>query len=93
VEEERLRLEDGRPGRRRLTLSRTADEGSGEQEDGGGRRLRSDGQQRDARVVFGMDWGRGVAGGQIGKGNRVEVEARCQIPNLWCFLSKLDKFD
>jgi hypothetical protein len=48
VEEERRRLGGGRPGRRRLTPGRTTGEGSGEREDGGGRRLRSDGQQRDA---------------------------------------------
>jgi hypothetical protein len=45
VEEERLRLGDGRPRRQRLTPGRTAGEGFGERGDGGGRRLRSDGQQ------------------------------------------------
>jgi hypothetical protein len=45
VEEERMRLGDGQPGRRRLTPGRTAGEGSGEREDGGERRPRSDGQQ------------------------------------------------
>jgi hypothetical protein len=75
--------------RRRLTPGRTAGEGAGEREDGGGRRLRIDGQQRDAWVGLGMmDWGRGVAvacwsTGHIGKVNRLwpEVESRCQIPN------------
>jgi hypothetical protein len=52
VEEDRLRLGDGRPGRWRLTTGRTAGEGSGEREDGGGRRLRSYGQRRDARVSY-----------------------------------------
>jgi hypothetical protein len=73
VEEERLWPGDGRPGRRRLTPGRTAGEGSGEREDGGGRRLRSDGQQRDARVGFGMNCRIGEGewrwrAGQIGKG-------------------------
>jgi hypothetical protein len=51
VEEERLRLGDGRPGRRRLTPGRTAGEGSGEREDGDGRKLRSDGQQANSATL------------------------------------------
>jgi hypothetical protein len=79
VEEERLRVGGGRPGRRRLTPGRTAGEGSREREDGGGRRLRSEGQQRDARV------------GQIGEGEpAIEVQAHCQIPNLPFFLPNFD---
>jgi hypothetical protein len=81
VEEERLWLEDGRPGRRRLTPGRTAGEGSGEWEDGDGRRLRGDGQQRDARVGFRMDCRIGEGEwrwrDRLGRGNRQEdaVEA------------------
>jgi hypothetical protein len=56
VEEERLRLGDRRPGRRRITPGRTAGEGSGERKDGGRRRLRSDGKQRNARVGSDSGW-------------------------------------
>jgi hypothetical protein len=53
VEEERLRLGDGQPGRRQLTLGRTV----GEAPRAEGWRQARDGQQRDARVRFKMDWG------------------------------------
>jgi hypothetical protein len=81
VEEERLRLGHGRPGRRRLTPGRTAGEGSGEREAGGGRRLRSNGKQRDALglVPIRHGLGKGSGGGVLdisGTGNRLlEVEA------------------
>jgi hypothetical protein len=51
------------PGRRRLTPGRRAGEGSGEREDGGGRRLRRAGGWRRAkapeseRAAAGLGWG------------------------------------